>query len=76
MIEAFSALKTELEREQAYPDLKLIIIGDDLSGNPRFAPDRRPQRRAERRAISRLHPHRSAAIFYDYGEDFRLPVAL
>ena len=34
MIEAFSALKTELEREQAYPDLKLIIIGDDLSGNP------------------------------------------
>jgi len=34
MIEAFSALKTELERNQAYPDLKLIIIGDDLSGNP------------------------------------------
>src|SRR3954452_21236006 len=34
MIEAFSALKTELQREQAYPDLKLIIIGDDLSGNP------------------------------------------
>src|SRR6202162_1717352 len=26
MIEAFSALKTELERDQAYPDLKLIII--------------------------------------------------
>jgi glycosyltransferase involved in cell wall biosynthesis len=34
MIEAFSALKTELERDEAYPDLKLIIIGDDLSGNP------------------------------------------
>jgi glycosyltransferase involved in cell wall biosynthesis len=34
MIEAFSALKTELERDQQYPDLKLIIIGDDLSGNP------------------------------------------
>ncbi len=34
MIEAFSALKTELKRDQAYPDLKLIIIGDDLSGNP------------------------------------------
>src|SRR6202158_2969391 len=34
IIEAFSALKTELERDQAYPDLKLIIIGDDLSGNP------------------------------------------
>jgi len=34
MIEAFSALKTELERGHLYPDLKLIIIGDDLSGNP------------------------------------------
>jgi len=34
MIEAFSALKTELERNHSYPDLKLIIIGDDLSGNP------------------------------------------
>jgi glycosyltransferase involved in cell wall biosynthesis len=34
VIEAFSALKTELERDRIYPDLKLIIIGDDLSGNP------------------------------------------
>ncbi len=34
MIEAFSALKTELEKDQLWPDLKLIIIGDDLSGNP------------------------------------------
>jgi glycosyltransferase involved in cell wall biosynthesis len=34
MIEAFSALKTELERDKLFPDLKLIIIGDDLSGNP------------------------------------------
>jgi glycosyltransferase involved in cell wall biosynthesis len=34
IIEAFSALKTELEKEQQLPDLKLIIIGDDLSGHP------------------------------------------
>src|ERR1700758_4682408 len=34
MIEAFSALKTELQRDQVFPDLKLIIIGDDVSGNP------------------------------------------
>ncbi len=34
MIEAFSALKAELDKDKAYPDLKLIIIGDDLSGNP------------------------------------------
>lgn len=37
IIEAFSALKSELlkQPEQAYADLKLIIIGDDLSGHPR-----------------------------------------
>jgi glycosyltransferase involved in cell wall biosynthesis len=34
IIEAFSALKTELEKDQKYLDLKLIIIGDDLSGHP------------------------------------------
>jgi glycosyltransferase involved in cell wall biosynthesis len=34
MIEAFSALKTELEKEAVFADLKLIIIGDDVSGNP------------------------------------------
>ncbi len=34
MIEAFSALKAELEKDGLFPDLKLIIIGDDVSGNP------------------------------------------
>jgi len=34
IIEAFSALKTELEKERKSEDLKLIIIGDDLSGHP------------------------------------------
>ena len=34
IIEAFSALKTELAKESQYPDLKLIIIGDDVSGHP------------------------------------------
>jgi len=33
-IEAFSALRTELEKEKQLRDLKLIIIGDDLSGHP------------------------------------------
>jgi len=36
IIEAFSALKSELEKEQQYTDLKLIIIGDDLSSHPRL----------------------------------------
>jgi glycosyltransferase involved in cell wall biosynthesis len=34
IIEAFSALRGELEKEEKFPDLKLIIIGDDLSGHP------------------------------------------
>jgi glycosyltransferase involved in cell wall biosynthesis len=34
IIEAFSALKTELDKEQKFLDLKLIIIGDDLSSHP------------------------------------------
>jgi glycosyltransferase involved in cell wall biosynthesis len=36
IIEAFSALKSELQKEQQYTDLKLIIIGDDLSSHPRL----------------------------------------
>jgi len=36
IIEAFSALKNELAREGQLSDLKLIIIGDDLSSNPRL----------------------------------------
>ena len=34
IIEAFSALRTELEKDNSLPDLKLIIIGDELSKNP------------------------------------------
>jgi len=34
IIEAFSALKGELAKEGTYPDLKLIVIGDEVSKNP------------------------------------------
>ncbi len=34
IIEAFSALKTELKKEGKFPDLRLIIIGDDISRHP------------------------------------------
>ncbi len=36
IIEAFSALKNELAKEGRYDNLKLIIIGDDLSSHPRL----------------------------------------
>ena len=34
IIEAFSALKAQLEKQSQYSDLKLIIIGDELSKHP------------------------------------------
>src|SRR6202162_4200106 len=34
IIEAFSALKAELEKEAMFPGLKLIVIGDELSKHP------------------------------------------
>lgn len=34
IIEAFSALRAELEKENKFSDLKLIIIGDELSKHP------------------------------------------
>jgi glycosyltransferase involved in cell wall biosynthesis len=34
IIEAFSALKAELLKQELYPDLKLMIIGDELSKHP------------------------------------------
>jgi glycosyltransferase involved in cell wall biosynthesis len=34
IIESFSALKTELAKDGRYPDLKLIIIGDEVSKHP------------------------------------------
>jgi glycosyltransferase involved in cell wall biosynthesis len=36
IIEAFSALKSELAKEGQFHDLKLIIIGDDVVGHPRL----------------------------------------
>ncbi len=34
IIEAFGALKNELNKEGLYPDLKLIVIGDEVSRHP------------------------------------------
>jgi glycosyltransferase involved in cell wall biosynthesis len=34
LIEAFSALRGELARDKQFPNLKLIVIGDDISENP------------------------------------------
>jgi glycosyltransferase involved in cell wall biosynthesis len=73
MIEAFSALKTELGRDQAYPDLKLIIIGDDLSGNPDLR--RTVVRSGVQNDVRFLGfvPIEVLRIFYDEAEVFVFP---
>jgi len=73
IIEAFSALKSQLAKEGQYADLKLIIIGDDLSSHPRL-----------RRAVVRSRvqhdvrflgfvPIDVLRIFYDVAKVFVFP---
>jgi glycosyltransferase involved in cell wall biosynthesis len=73
MIEAFSALKGELEKDQLYPDLKLIIIGDDLSGNPDLR--RTVVRSGVQNDVRFLGfiPIESLRIFYDAAKIFIFP---
>jgi len=73
IIEAFSALKSELAKEQRLQDLKLIIIGDDLSSHPRL-------RRTVVRSGVQLDvrflgfvPIEVLRIFYDVAEVFVFP---
>jgi glycosyltransferase involved in cell wall biosynthesis len=58
IIEAFSALKAELTKHDRYPDLKLIIIGDELSKHPDL-----------RRTVVRG----GVRIFYDAAKVFVFP---
>ncbi len=73
IIEAFSALKSELQKEQEFPDLKLIIIGDDLSGHPRLR--RTVVRRGVQNDVRFLGfvPIEVLRIFYDVAKIFVFP---
>jgi glycosyltransferase involved in cell wall biosynthesis len=73
IIEAFSALKSELQKEQLFPDLKLIIIGDDLSSHPRL---RRTVVRSGVQNDVRFSdscPLKCLRIFYDVAKIFVFP---
>src|ERR1700691_3339241 len=73
IIEAFSALKSELQKETLCPDLKLIIIGDDLSSHPRL---RRPVVRSGVQNDVRFLgfvPIEVLRIFYDVAKIFVFP---
>src|SRR6202162_4883069 len=73
IIEAFSALKSELQKEHQFPDLKLIIIGDDLSSHPRLR--RTVVRSCVQKDVRFLGfvPIEVLRIFYDVAKIFVFP---
>ncbi|MGE5207012.1 MAG: glycosyltransferase family 4 protein [Chlamydiota bacterium] len=73
IIEAFSALKTELDKEGKFPDLKLIIIGDELSRQPELR--RTVVRSAVQNDVRFLGfvPIEVLRIFYDTAKVFVFP---
>ncbi len=73
IIEAFSAVKAELEKEGKLPELKLIIIGDELSRHPDL---RRAVVRSGRQNDVRFLgfvPIEVLRIFYDTAKAFVFP---
>src|SRR4029077_20623122 len=73
IIEAFSALKAELEKEELFPGLKLIIIGDELSKHPDL---RRTVIRSRMQNDVRFMgfvPIEVLRIFYDAAKIFLFP---
>ncbi len=73
IIEAFSALKAELEKEAMFPGLKLIIIGDELSKHPDL---RRTVVRSRMQNDVRFMgfvPIEMLRIFYDAAKIFVFP---
>ena len=73
IIEAFSALKAELEKDGIFPGLKLIIIGDELSKHPDL---RRTVIRSRMQNDVRFMgfvPIEVLRIFYDAAKTFIFP---
>lgn len=73
VIEAFSALKSELKKDGKFPDLKLIIIGDDLSSHPDLR--RTVIKSAMQNDVRFLGfvPIEALRIFYDVAKIFVFP---
>ena len=73
IIEAFSALKSELAKGDLFGDLKLIIIGDDVVGHPRLR--RTVVRSGVQQDVRFLGfvPIEVLRIFYDVAKVFVFP---
>ncbi len=73
LIEAFSALKAELKKTDEYPNLKLIIIGDEVSKHPDLR--RTVIKSAVQQDVRFLGfiPIDELRIFYDVAKVFAFP---
>jgi glycosyltransferase involved in cell wall biosynthesis len=73
IIEAFAALKAELEKEGAFPGLKLIIIGDELSMHPDLRRTVVRSRMQNEVRFMGFVPIEVLRVFYDAAKIFVFP---
>src|SRR3979411_1242089 len=73
IIEAFSALKAELDKEAMFPGLKLIIIGDELSNHPDLRLTVIRSRMQNDVRFMGFVPIEVLRIFYDAAKTFIFP---
>ncbi len=73
LIEAFAALKAELNKLGVYTDLKLIIIGDELSKHPHLRRTVIRSRIENDVRFLGFVPIESLRIFYDVAKVFAFP---
>ena len=76
LVEAFAIARTGLADHPEYRDLRLIIIGDEISRYPSVRQAVMQSRVEDSRALPRLRPLRHHARLLRSGHGVRLPVAL
>ena len=72
IIEAFSLLKNQLVEEGRFHDLRLIVIGDEVSRHPDLRRAVIPEPHAERGALPGVRAHRGSAHLLRPSEDIRI----
>ena len=76
IIEAFSALKADLQKDSEYPDLRLIIIGDELSKHPDLRRAVIKSRVQNEVRFLGFVPYRRTTHFLRSRQDLRIPLTL
>ena len=69
-------LRCEFENHPEYKDLRLVIIGDELSRNPGRAASRRRTRVEPSVRFLGFVPLDTLKVFYRAADDVRLPIAV